>query len=63
MMHCYGNDIEFRVHRSKRSSFLVKDCRIPAVRTPEEKMSDELMERAHRQYSKMPKMQSNLDMF
>jgi|GEM_PF-2480400 len=63
MMHCYGNDIEVRVHRNMKSSFLVKECRISFMKTDEEKMSVELMERAHRQYSGMPKVQSSLDMF
>jgi len=62
-MHCYGNDIEVRVHRKEKESFLMKECRISFMKTEEEKMSAELMERAHKQYAGMPKVQSSLDMF
>ena len=63
MMHCYGNDIEVRIHRNQKESFLVKECRISFQKTEEEKMSYEFTEKAHKQYSGMPKVQSNLDMF
>jgi len=60
---CYGNDIQVRVHHSKKNSFLVKECQIALEKYEEESAPIEIMERAHRQYSGMPKRQSQLEMF
>ena len=60
---CYGNDLQIRVHHSKKKSFMIKECQIALQKYEEEAIPIEIMEKAHRQYAGMPKVQSRLDMF